>query len=101
MASHELQPFIHDRTLLPRHDSLPNKRRKCHPCVRYDVLPMFRPRIEPMSCSSKKAEDCLVVDQEVDGSNPIRLGPLTPLPSCSSSHFPNRAQIRVSVRSVQ
>src|SRR6266700_2500774 len=39
-ASHELQPFIHHRTLLPRHHSLPKNRRKCHPCVRYDVLPM-------------------------------------------------------------
>src|SRR5882724_5529981 len=39
-ASHELQPFIHHRTLLPRHHSLPKNRRKCYPCVRYDVLPM-------------------------------------------------------------
>src|SRR5713226_4742106 len=32
--------IIHHRTLLPRHHSLPKNRRKCHPCVRYDVLPM-------------------------------------------------------------
>src|SRR5882757_1554879 len=39
-ASHKLQPFIHYRTLLPRHHSLPFTRRKCHLCVRYNVLPM-------------------------------------------------------------
>src|SRR4030081_2886361 len=39
-ASHKLQPFIHYRTLLPRHHSLPSKGRKCHLCVRYNVLPM-------------------------------------------------------------
>jgi hypothetical protein len=39
-ASHKLQSFIHYRTLLPRHKSLPVTGRKCHPCVRYNVLPM-------------------------------------------------------------
>src|ERR1700731_2595014 len=39
-ASHKLQSFIHYRTLLPRHHSLPSKGRKCHLCVRYNVLPM-------------------------------------------------------------
>src|ERR1700675_3865152 len=39
-GSHKLQSFIHDRTLLPRHHSLPSTGRKCHLCVRYNVLPM-------------------------------------------------------------
>src|SRR3984893_2807364 len=39
-ASHKLQSLIHYRTLLPRHHSLPSKGRKCHLCVRYNVLPM-------------------------------------------------------------
>src|ERR1700723_2769944 len=39
-GSHELHSLIHHRTLLPRHRSLPSTRRKCHLCVRYDVLPM-------------------------------------------------------------
>src|ERR1700719_2742976 len=41
--SHELNSFIHDRTLLPRHPlSSPTKRGKCNLCVRYDLLPMCR-----------------------------------------------------------
>ena len=36
----QLQSFIHDRTLLPRHHSLSSTGRKCHLCVRYNVLPM-------------------------------------------------------------
>src|ERR1700733_13461968 len=39
-ASHELHSLIHHRTLLPRHRPLPITERKCHLCVRYDVLPM-------------------------------------------------------------
>src|SRR5580704_7996360 len=38
--SHKLQSLIHYRTLLPRHHFLPSKGRKCHLCVRYNVLPM-------------------------------------------------------------
>src|SRR5580704_2762097 len=41
-ASHKLQSFVHYRTLLPRHHSLPKKGRKCNLCVRYDLLPMCR-----------------------------------------------------------
>src|ERR1700730_7878921 len=41
-ASHKLQSFVHYRTLLPRHHSLPKKREKCNLCVRYDLLPMCR-----------------------------------------------------------
>ena len=37
---HELQPFVHDLTLLPRHAPLPEEGRKCHPCVRNTVLPI-------------------------------------------------------------
>src|ERR1700757_2005611 len=39
---HKLKPFVHHRTLLPRHPHFLPKRRKCNPCVRYDVLPMCR-----------------------------------------------------------
>ena len=41
-ASYKLQTFIHYRTLLPRHHSLPKKGKKCNLCVRYDLLPMSR-----------------------------------------------------------
>src|ERR1700730_13454414 len=41
-ASHKLKSFIHHRTLLPRHHSLPQKGKKCNLCVRYDLLPMCR-----------------------------------------------------------
>src|SRR5713101_2918410 len=42
-ASHKLQPFVHHRTLLPRHHSLPQKKeKKCNLCVRYDLSPMSR-----------------------------------------------------------
>ena len=39
-ASNELQSFVHHRTLLPRHHSLPIEERKCYPCVRYVLSPM-------------------------------------------------------------
>src|SRR4029077_1092361 len=41
-GSHKLKPFIHHRTLLPRYRFLPKKRRKCNPCVRYNLSPMCR-----------------------------------------------------------
>ena len=42
-ASRKPKPFVHHRTLLPRHPHFPPKKgKKCNPCVRYDLLPMFR-----------------------------------------------------------
>src|SRR6516165_2827122 len=41
--TNELKPFVHHRTLLPRHPTPPPKKaRKCNPCVRYDLSPMCR-----------------------------------------------------------